>query len=134
LIRNLREHWRRGIIPVVMELKQDTDGVWLTRNNRRVFVTAATENPDDESWSFSVKPKSYEILVLLCWGKDFLMHDFVIPQKLYVAPWTAAKKAAGKEAIVFSIRREGGKYLLCLPHADGIDITDTEASYGIIGN
>jgi len=132
--RNLRGVWRKDIVPVGTALKQDTEGVWLTRNNRRVFVAAAPENEVEGTWTFSVKPKSYEILVLLCWSKNLRMHDFVIPQKLYVGPWTAAKKAAGKENLVFSIVRTGDRFFLQLPFADRIDITDTEAEYGIIGN
>jgi tryptophanyl-tRNA synthetase len=134
LIRNLREHWRKGVVPVDAALKQDTEGVWLTRNNRRVFVAAAPQSPGKTSWEFSVKPKSYEILVLLCWGEDFFLHDFVVPQKLYLVPWTAAKKASGKDDIHFGVERIDDRYMLQLPNSPPIDITETEASYGIIGN
>ena len=134
LSRNLREVWRKNIVPVGTALKQDTEGVWLTLNNRRVFVTVTTQDAGKESWAFSVKPKSYEILVLLCWQEDFQIRDFVIPQKLYVAPWTAAKKAAGKNNINFEVARIEGRYVLQLPDSAAIDITDTEAEYGIIGN
>jgi tryptophanyl-tRNA synthetase len=136
LIRNLREHWRKAIVPVDAALKQDTEGVWLTRNNRRVFVTAATQNGSDEAWIFSVKPKSYELLILLCWGQDFVLHDFIIPQKLFLGEWIASKKRAEKEKhnIEFSVSYSQGKYVLNLPHFAPIDITDTESGYSIIGN
>jgi tryptophanyl-tRNA synthetase len=134
LIRNLREYWRKTIVPIHSDLKQDTEGVWLTSNNRRVFVSAATQTPGKDAWSFSVKPKSYEVLVLLCWTKDLMIHDFVIPQKLYVAPWTAAKKASGKSNINFGVECINGRFKLQIPNSDPIDITETEASYSIIGN
>jgi tryptophanyl-tRNA synthetase len=136
LIRNLREHWRKAIVPVDAVLKQDTEGVWLTRNNRRVFVTAATQNGSDEAWIFSVKPKSYELLILLCWGQDFVLHDFIIPQKLFLGEWIASKKRAEKEKhnIEFSVSYSQGRYVLNLPHFAPIDITDTESGYSIIGN
>jgi tryptophanyl-tRNA synthetase len=138
LIRNLREVWRKDIVPVGTALKQGTEGVWLTRNDRRVFVTAATQNGIDKAWIFSVKPKSYEILVLLCWDDKFLIHDFVIPQKLYLSQWIVAKKMAEKEKkeMVFSVAKENERYNLYLsPNpADRIDITDTTEGYGIIGN
>ncbi len=134
LLRNMREQWRADLVPTETALKKDTEGVWLTRNNRRVFSTASTEHEGvDGLWKFSVKPKSYEILVLLCWGKDFLMHDFVVPQKLYVSQWTAAKKAAGKNDILFSVEREDGRYALRLPLSEAIDITATESDYAILG-
>ncbi len=120
------------IVPSETALKQDTEGVWLTRNHRRVFVTAATEH--DSKWFFSVKAKSYEILVLLCWAQDRSLHDFVIPQKLYVSEWTTAKKAAGKNDLEFSVTLENDQYWLRLPLALKIGITATEADYGIIGN
>ena len=133
LVRNLRELWRADIVPTETALKKDTEGVWLTRNNRRVFVAAAIESETSAVWSFSVKPKSYEVIVLLCWGRDFLVHDFVVPQKLYVAQWTSAKKTAGKENLNFSVAHEGDHYFLRLPGSDAIDITATISDYAILG-
>jgi len=136
LTRNLREHWLKDVVPHDVVLKQDSDGVLLTWNAKRVLLATATQTPGDAAWTFSVKAKSYEILVLLCWDEEFRLHDFVIPQKLYVGPWTVAKKAAGKDPLVFSVAREEGKFALHLPRADaaGIDITETEARYRILGN
>jgi tryptophanyl-tRNA synthetase len=132
-LRNIRELWRADIVPTETALKKDAEGIWLTRNNRRVFVVAAIESEASAAWNFSVKPKSYEVIVLLCWGKDFLMHDFVVPQKLYVAQWTSAKKTAGKENIDFSVAYEGDHYFLQLPGSDAIDITATISDYAILG-
>ena len=134
LARNLRELWKKDLVPAGTSLKADGDGVWITQNGRRIFVAVAKQDDGAESWSFSVKPKSYEMLVLLCWGKDYRVRDFVVPQKLYLAPWVAAKKQAGKNNIEFSMVREGGNYILHLPGAPGIDVTATEAGYQIIGD
>ncbi len=132
LARNLRELWKKEILPSDRVLKPDAEGVWITRNNQRMYVAVATESGEGKTWTFSVKPKSYEMLVLLCWGEDLALRDFVVPQKLFLAQWVAAKKRAGKENIVFSVSREEGRFLLNLPEAAGIDITDTEANYTII--
>jgi tryptophanyl-tRNA synthetase len=136
LTRNLREHWLKDVVPHDVVLKQDSDGVLLTWNAKRVLLAGATQTAGYAAWTFSVKAKSYEILVLLCWDEEFRLHDFVIPQKLYVGPWTVAKKAAGKDPLVFSVAREEGKFALHLPRADaaGIDITETEARYKVLGN
>ncbi|GGA68383.1 hypothetical protein GCM10011507_19870 [Edaphobacter acidisoli] len=134
LSRNLRELWKRDLVPTGTPLKPDADGVWITQNNRRIFVATATQSNGNESWNFSVKPKSYEMLVLLCWGSDYRLRDFVVPQKLYLAQWVAAKKQAGKNNIEFSVKHEGGKYVLNLPGASGIDVTATEAGYQILGD
>ncbi len=134
LARNLRELWKKDLVPAGTPLKPDAEGVWITQNGRRVFVAAATQSNGAESWSFSVKPKSYEMLVLLCWGRDYRLRDLVVPQKLYLAQWTAAKKQAGKNNIEFSVTCEGGKYTLNLPGANGIDVTATEADYQILGD
>jgi len=135
LLKELRDHWLKAIVPSDVALKHGDDGVMLTQNQRRVFLAASTQQPGEACWSFSVKPKSYEIIVLLCWNATFHLHDFVIPQKLYVAPWTTAKKAAGKGSLDFKVALEDGRYTLHLPLADpsGIDITETEAGYKILG-
>ncbi len=134
LNRNLRELWAKSIRPVTVEVKPAGDGVWTTRINQRVFVAAAIEDRSLASWTFSIKPKSYEVVVLLCWGTDFHLLDFVLPQKLFVAPWTAAKKAAGKHDMVFTVTYDGAKYFLNLPNAPSIDLTGTEAAYKIISD
>ena len=133
LQRNLRELWRRDLVPLNAPLKADTDGLWLTPNNRRVFVAAVTqESTSDPAWKFSVKPKSYEVIVLLCWGSDLCLHDFVVPQKLYLGPWVAAKKMAGKGDLTFSVIREDTQTFLHLPSAPAIPITETERDYSIL--
>ncbi len=110
LQRNLREFWRRDLVPLNAPLKADTEGLWLTPNNRRVFVAAEREQTlEDQVWSFRVKPRSYEVLVLLCLDKDLCLHDFVVPQKEYVKAWTGAKKESrsrNETEIEFTISAE----------------------------
>jgi tryptophanyl-tRNA synthetase len=133
LSRNLRDLWRRDIVPSETMLKPDSEGVFLTVNNRRVLVAAAQQNGLDQAWLFAAKPKSYEVLVLLCWGEDLAIRDFVVPQKLYLAPWVAAKKTAGKGDITFSVEQSGDRFLLHIAHAaEPIDITSTARGYGIL--
>jgi tryptophanyl-tRNA synthetase len=129
LMRNLRDVWKKELAPSSTPLKPDAEGVWITQNNRRVFVTAGTQAAGEESWRFSIKPKSYEFLVLLCWGENLLLHDFVVSQKLYLEPWTRAKRAAGKNNIEVRVERRDGRYVLQLPDAAPIEITETEANY-----
>lgn len=130
--RNLRELWRSDVVPIDVALKTEAEGVWITPNGRRVFVVdAIQERSTDLVWHFSVKPKSYEVLVLLCWDERRYLHDFVVPQKLYVGPWTAAKKAVGKGNLTFSVLSDGSRYVLHLPGA-AIDITDTFRDYSML--
>jgi tryptophanyl-tRNA synthetase len=134
LAQNLRQLWRKNVLSA--ELKpEDTDvgEMWLTLNNRRVCVAAAIQNSPDDAWLFAVKPKTYEVLIPLCWGEDDRLHDFIVPQKLYLASWVAAKKAAGKGPVTFSVTHTNGRYLLHIAHSSQpIDITDTERAYGIL--
>ncbi|MES2392378.1 MAG: tryptophan--tRNA ligase [Acidobacteriota bacterium] len=133
LARNLREIWRTDILPAETMLKQESEGVFLTLNKRRVLVTAAAQNGDHTAWTFSAKAKTYEVLVLLCWSSDFIVQDFVVPQKLYLAQWVIAKKAAGKGDIAFSVEKVDNRFLLHIAHAtEPIDITDTARAYGIL--
>jgi tryptophanyl-tRNA synthetase len=133
LARNLRDIWRQNILPTEAALRPDSDEVFVTRSQQRVLVAAAQQNGSDTAWLFSAKPKSYEFLVLLCWDSAFQLHDFVVPQKLYVGPWTAAKRAAGKDHLTFAVDRVHDKYFLRFATGDAIDITNNEADYKIVG-
>ena len=116
-------------MPSRVELRLSSEGAWLTPNNRRVFVAAAVESEAGGRWTFSVKPKSYEVLVLLCWSQADRLRDFVLPQKLFVTPWAAAKKLAGKGDLVFSIVHDGDSFQMHLPLADPVSLSGTEANY-----
>ena len=137
MTRNLRTVWRQDIAGSRVALKPDAEGVWITRNNRRVYVAAAREELDEFNrriWRFSVKPKSYEVLVLLCWDQARILHDFIVPQKLFLNYWTEAKRNAGKSNIQFEVGLQNGRYLMAFDQVQAFDITDTEASYAVIGD
>jgi tryptophanyl-tRNA synthetase len=132
LAARLREVWRAQILSPEIQIKPESDDLWLALNGRRVLVAGASQGEAGDAWQFSAKPKSYEVLVLLCWGADMRVHDFVVPQKLYIAAWTAAKKAAGKNPVSFSVETAGQQYLLRIAqNAEPIDITATERAYEI---
>ena len=126
--RNLREHWRSFIVPSEIGLKHEGDRLYTTRGGKRVYVTTAREEPDGE-WSFDAKPKSYEVIVLLCWSKTFELSDYVVPQSVYVKPWTVLKKSHGKTEIHFTVKSEEERTLLYLPGAEAIDITAYRGQY-----
>jgi len=136
LAQNLRGLWRNRILSAEVSLKPETADageMWLTLNNRRVCVTAAFQSGEEPTWLFAVKPKAYEVLIPLCWGNDDRLHDFVVPQKMYLEPWIIAKKAAGKEALTFSVTENEGHFFLHIANAEkGIDITETERNYAIL--
>jgi len=129
--RNLREHWLRMIVPSEVNLKQDSERVYVTRNGKRTYVTTAREEPAGR-WGFSAKVKSYEVLVLLCWARDFLLYDYVVPQAAFVKPWTALKKVSGKMEASFSVELRSGSAFLNLPGSEQIDITPYRGKYGIM--
>ena len=132
--QKLRQLWRKKVLSSEVALKPETSDaneMWLTLNNRRVCVTAAFQNGTDTAWIFSVKPKTYEVMILLCWTEDNHLHDFIVPQKMYLGQWVTAKKLAGKEPVSFSVEQTDGRFLLHLSNQP-IDITETERQYGIL--
>jgi len=135
LNRNLRELWRRDLVPINAPLKADTEGLWLTPNHRRVFVVAAGSK--EQVWQFSAKPKSYEVLVLLCWDRDLYLHDFVVPQKLYVKDWTDAKRAGKGREINFTVSEEpvgvsGKSRYWLFVSGDPFEITACAGNYNLL--
>ena len=127
--KNVREYWLRNLVPVEIGLTQDSDRVFITRKKKRVYVTTSRENQEGR-WGFEAKPKSYEMLALLCWDTEYWLHDFIVPQLLYQSPWLAFKKAHKDEIMVFWVVQEGSRYYLELPLADRIDITAYRGQYG----
>ncbi len=125
--RNLREHWRKVILPTDVQVKADGDRVYISRSGKRILVAAAREEPQ-QWWEFRAKVKSYEMMLLLCWDQTFALHDFVVPQAIYVKPWTAQKKLYKKEEMIFSVKRDGDHYFLVLP-GEAIDITQFRGNY-----
>jgi tryptophanyl-tRNA synthetase len=133
LTRNVSELWRRQILPPQIPLKQDSGEMWLTQNNRRVCIAASYIDLNLNHWRLGVQPKSYEILILLCLDEAHQLYDFIVPQKLYLAFWVAAKKQAGKGLVWLEVRKHESRFLLRIGSSDdSIDITDTEREYGIL--
>jgi tryptophanyl-tRNA synthetase len=127
--RNLRDYWRRHIVPSEVRLTQDSDRVFITWKKKRVYVTSSREDIPD-SWGFEAKPKSYEVLALLCWDKQLTLRDFIVPQIVYQLPWTAYKKTNKKQDLVFWVRLSEGRYYLELPGAEPMEITQYLGQYG----
>jgi tryptophanyl-tRNA synthetase len=126
--RNLVDHWRRSIIPIEVKLKADSDRVFTTRSGKRALVVAAREEPAEE-WEFRARVRSCELMVLLCWDHDFQLHDFIVPQSVYVAAWTAQKKLYKKEELIFHVQLRAGQFSLVLP-GQSSDITSYRGQYG----
>jgi len=127
--KHLREYWLERIVPGDIQLKRIDDRVFVNAKNRRVFVrTAQQKNPSVSRWRFDSKPKSYEVIVLLCWQSDFTLQDFVIPQKIYVEEWSRIKKQNKNGSIEFEVWRESDQFFLELG-AQRIDITAMRGDY-----
>ncbi len=133
LTRNVSDLWRHQVLSPEIVLTQDSGEMWLTHNKRRVGVAAAYIDSALNHWRFGFQPKSYEILALLCLDETGQLHDFLVPQKLYLTPWVTAKKQAGKGLLWLEVRRHEGRFLLRIGSSDeSIDITETERQYAIL--
>jgi tryptophanyl-tRNA synthetase len=127
--KNVRDYWLSRIVPSEIKLIQDSDRVFVTWKKKRVYVTTSRENVDG-CFGFEAKPKSYEMLALLCWDKEKRLHDFIVPQIAYQIPWTAYKKSHKNEDVVFWVKRKDARYFLELPDAEPIEITEYRGQYG----
>ena len=125
--RILRDWWFREVLPTDITLREDSPRVYVTKHNKRAYVTISRATAPAHFF-FTAKPKSYDLLCLLCWDRDRMMRIFVVPQKLYVDAWTGAKRAAQKQDIEFSVRNEDESYLLKVGQQE-IDITDCQSDY-----
>ena len=125
--RVIREWWFQHILPTDITLREDSPRVYVTKHNKRAYVTTARATVAGHFF-FHAKPKSFDLLCLLCWDVNRSMRIFIVPQKLYVGAWTLAKRAAGKQDIEFSVRKNEERYLLKVGSED-VDITETQSDY-----
>jgi tryptophanyl-tRNA synthetase len=130
--RNLYQWFFNHVLPTDVTLREDSERVYVTKHNKRVYLTRARAVHTAGTWEFSSKPKSFDLLGLMCWDLDRTMRIFVVPQKVYVAEWTVAKKAAKKDDIVFYVERSNERYTLRIGAGTSIDITEYQSSYDLL--
>lgn len=131
--RTLRNWFFRDVLPTDIVLREDAPRVYVTKNNKRVYVTTARADIE-VYFRFEAKPKSYDLLCLLCWDRDLVMRVFVIPQKVYVQGWTAEKRAAGKADILFFVEARKGEYFLKLGGSNiAYPISESLSAYDLLG-
>lgn len=125
--RNIRDHWRSVLLPNDVRLAAEADRMYITDGGKRVLVCVGREDPAGW-WDLRSKVKSCEVLVLLCWDAKFQLHDFVIPQAVFVAPWTAQKKLYKKDEMIFSVKAVEDRFELIIGGAV-LDITQYRGIY-----
>jgi tryptophanyl-tRNA synthetase len=126
--KSIRDYWLTRVVPSETSLTQDSERVFITRRKKRVYVTTSRET--DGRWGFEAKPKTYEMLALLCWGKDLRLHDLIVPQIVYQASWAAYKREHKNQDMIFWVDQQNSRFFLKLPDADSIDITEFRGQYG----
>jgi tryptophanyl-tRNA synthetase len=132
-VRSLHQWFFRDALPTDITLREDAGNVYITKHNKRAYVTASLATEEAGKWAFTAKPKSYDLLSLLCWDSDRVMRVFVVPQKVYVADWTTAKRAAKKDDIAFTVDRDGERYLLRIgTEGSSIDVSEYLSSYDLL--
>jgi tryptophanyl-tRNA synthetase len=139
----LRDYWKNNVVPYDIQLSQESNRIFttaareleepfITSKKKRVFVTTSRDVTRSNVWEFAVPPKSYEIWALLCWGaEDRILHDFVVPQSIFSADFSQARKTAGKdEKIPVSVlRTDENRYFLSMAGKSEREITLLEGSY-----
>ena len=139
----LREYWRNNLVPYDIPLSQESNRLFatvereveepfLTAKKKRVFVTTSRDVLQADKWEFKIPARSYEIWTLFCWcAQDKLLHDFVVPQKVFSSDFALAKKSLKKdEKIPVSIQRTAGNhFFLSIAGGTAKDITLFEQDY-----
>src|SRR6187402_81900 len=129
--RNIRGFWLSQALPKDIVLREDSPRVFITASRKRAIVTTSRETPDTV-WQFDLVPKTYEFLTLLCWGRDRLLRDFVVPQKIYVEAWNAAKRLDKKAEVHFSVIQEEENFFLVMPGVEKASITEFQSAYELL--
>jgi tryptophanyl-tRNA synthetase len=119
----LRDYWRSNLLPMDIQLSQESNRVFasldreleepfLTGKNKRALVTVAAAQQEPSGWHFRIPARTYEVWTLLCWGGDYKLYDFVVPQKFYSQPFSQAKKLTKESSIHIRVWKFGQKWNL----------------------
>jgi tryptophanyl-tRNA synthetase len=142
----LRDYWKNNLIPYDIPLSQESNRIFstldreleepfLAAKKKRVFVTTARDVNQADKWEFEIPGRSYEIWTLLCWrNSDKRLHDFVVPQKVFLSDFSLVKKSIKKEAKIPAsiLRTEGNHFFLSIAGKTGKDITAFERDYELL--
>jgi tryptophanyl-tRNA synthetase len=141
--KQLRDYWKSNILPREFHLAQESNRVFTTldreleepllaNKKKRVFVSTSRDVDHPNRWDFEIPARSYEVWTLLCWtSHDRILHDFLIPQKLFSFDFALAKRSLAKnEKVSVSIlRTEGNRFRLGIAGKTSTDITELEGNY-----
>jgi len=142
--KQIRNYWKSNILPRDVYLTQESNRVFatldreleepfLTSKKKRVFVSASRDIALPDKWEFEVPARSYELWTLLCWrNQDRILHDFLVPQKIFAFDFAAARKSSAKnqKIHVTILRTEGNRFRLSIAGKTSTDITELEGNYG----
>jgi hypothetical protein len=122
--------WRTKMVPSEYALKRSGDRLFITGKGKRVLVSTSREKQGG-TFQYFVPNKSYEVIVLLAWEQtDFVLRQFLIPQKVYRTIWSEIPK--GQPEIELCLRRTGDQHVLGLENAS-IDVSEFEANSAPLG-
>ncbi len=129
--KKLREYWLEHFLPVDKSLKVQDSSSFLSQRGKRVLVLATVE--ENGAYSFTAPPKTYEVLVLALVSAELQMRDLVIPQAVYVAEWSAAKKRDKKSDIPLRVRRVKEQFFLTVSdNTNEIDVSKYVGAYDLL--
>ena len=101
--------WLFGdILPTDIALREDSPRVYVTKNSKRVYVTTSRSDSRGGYFYFEAKPKSYDLLCLLCWDIDRKMKIFVVPQRCTCRAGLRKNGRQARAASSFLLKRETG--------------------------
>jgi tryptophanyl-tRNA synthetase len=123
----LREYWFKFMAPPELKLRRINETQFVNFKNQRFTVRTSRDIHGNNSWYFELATKASEALVLLAWEKDTnLLHDFVIPQKVY-ADAMRQFKTMGNFAV--DVQRGGDRFVLHIRSGTSTNITQYHSHY-----
>ena len=153
----LRDYWRNNLVPYDISLSQESNRIFptiekeleepfITNRKKRVGPLLLAEGEYPDGWHFRLPTKSYEVWVLLCWEKKkYLLHDLILPQKVYSQAFAQAKAMVKQgDTIHVIVRQRLEKWSLHFPNLqlgqpvgdaivvqsdDGLDVTEFLHNY-----
>jgi tryptophanyl-tRNA synthetase len=109
-------------------LRKDKAWTFITRRGRKVGVHTAGEQSG--RWTFQVRERALNVLVLLAQDKDLFLHDYVLPPKLLQDHWKHFERK--EKNVILEVHQTAGGDVLLSSKSGSVPIQQYEGDYSAL--
>jgi tryptophanyl-tRNA synthetase len=109
-------------------LRRDKPWTFITRRGRKVGIHTARERGG--RWTFQVRERALNVLVLLAQDEDLFLHDYVLPPKLLQDHWKHFERKDNN--VIIEVQQTAGGDVVLSSNNGSVPIQQFEGDYSAL--